>query len=112
MRVRFEMSGGYGGLFAAEPLEVDVDSSTLPEKERAAFVEMVRVAMASDAVGAEQGEVMPDLMTYKLRIVDEGAAEDAPTWEAVVDDRTVPDEMVPLIDYMRTAALRRRAEQQ
>lgn len=104
MHVRFEMTGGYGGLFALEPLVAEVDSASLPEDERDRVLEMARAAIASTVVPPEEAEPLPDLMTYKLRIVDDGV------WEAVLDDRTVPERAWPLIDYMRDLALRGRAD--
>ena len=51
MRVRFEMSGGYGGLYAAEPLTTEVDSEALPEVERD---DLVRMARAAATLGARR----------------------------------------------------------
>jgi len=105
MRVIFEMSGGYGGLYAAEPLTTEVDSEALPEAERDDLVRMARAAMASVPV-PEQPEMAPDLMSYRLEIVD------GDHWEIVLDDRTVPEDVWPLIEYMQATAIQKRLEQQ
>ena len=101
MKVHFEMSGGYGGLYAADPLAVDVDIEALPEDERAELRRMARDAMASPPV-PDHPDVAPDLMTYRLRI------DDGDRWEVVVDDRTMTEDMLPLVEYMQSIAIQKR----
>ncbi len=105
MRVRFEMSGGYGSLYAAEPLTTEVDSEALPEVERDDLVRMARAAMAAVLV-SEQPEMAPDLMSYRLEIVD------GDHWEVVMDVQTVTEDVWPLIAYMLATAIQWRLEQQ
>lgn len=104
MHVRFEMSGGYGGLFALEPLESEVNSTELPDVEREAFEAMARAAMAPPAEAPDDAATAADLMTYRLSFVDDES------WEVVLDERTVPAETWPLLEHMRELAVRRRAE--
>jgi hypothetical protein len=47
----------------------------------------------------------PDLMSYRLEIVD------GDHWEVALDDRTVPEDVWPLIEYMQATAIQRRLEQ-
>ena len=101
MKVHFEMSGGYGGLYSLEPLVADVDSAALPEAERDEFLVMARAAIAAVPL-PEQPEVTPDLMTYRLRVDDEDR------WEVVLDDRSIAEEVWPLIDYMQAIAVQKR----
>ena len=103
MKVHFEMSGGYGGLYAVDPLTADVDAGTLPESERAELLRLARDAMISDPL-PDQPDVIPDLMTYRLRI------DDGDRWEAVPDDRTMPEEVWPLVEYMQSIAMQKRMD--
>ena len=103
MKVHFEMSGGYGGLYAVDPLTADVDAATLPEGERAELLRLARDAMMSVPL-PDQPDVVPDLMTYRLRI------DDGDRWEAVLDDRTMPEEVWPLVEYMQSIAMHKRMD--
>ena len=88
-------------MYAVDPLTVDVDAGTLPEGERAELLRLARDAMASVPL-PNHPDVAPDLMTYRLRIVD------GDHWEAVLDDRTMPENVWPLVEYMQSVAIQKR----
>ena len=44
MRIKFEMSGGYGGLFATKPLALDVNTEGLPDETRNKLIDMVEAS--------------------------------------------------------------------
>ena len=103
MYVRFEMSGGYGGLFATEPLTVELESDDLPDEQRPRFEKIARAALTAASESAAESDNAADLMSYKLHIVDGNDAYDYD-----LDDLTAPPETWPLIEYMRDLAVRRR----
>lgn len=106
MHVRFEMSGGYGGLFAHEPLAVDVESEDLPVEERPRFEELARAARDASPAPSEPSDAATDLMSYRLHIIDNDNS-----YDLVLDDLTVPDPTWPLIEFMRDLAIRRRTKE-
>lgn len=103
MRVHFKMSGGYGGLFAAEPLEVEIDTDD-PAVDAAVRAHLVGlVAATRSSLPAIDGGEAPDQMTYEITI-DDGV----PTAHQLTD-AGMPESAWPLVEYLRDQALARRA---
>jgi len=111
VRIHFEMSGGYGGLFAAEPLACFVDSDSLGEAEAAQLARLVHggrfedLESAAVAQGGDQRRrgAARDTMNYRLEVTDGGR-----TVEHRFDDVTMPAEVRPLVEQLKGIALRER----
>ena len=111
MLIRFEMSGGYGGLFAAEPLSCVIDIDDLGEVEAAQLSELVHegeldeadAALGSGDIGSAKSLAARDTMNYRLQVTDGGR-----TVEHRFDDVTMPAVVRPLVEQLRGIALRER----
>lgn len=106
MHVRFEMSGGYGGLFIEEPLNTELTSDELPIEERPRFEEMAQAAIDASPTPSEASDAATDLTSYRLQIVN-----NHDSYDLVLDDLTVPDPTWPLIEFMRDLAIRDRTKE-
>jgi len=107
MRIEFEMSGGYGGLFATKPLSLDVDTGALSEEERGKLINLVNSSGVQDL----EPQMLPppapsarDTFKYHLRITEAGENR-----SFAFDDSTVPASLRPLLDALRRRAIERRA---
>jgi len=106
MRIEFEFSGGYGGLFAARPLGYRAETDELPDEERDKLLALVRdsgvleLKPARDAGGAGPQR---DVFTYRL-MIGEGAA--AKTF--AFDDASAPPAVRPLLSFLRELAMEQR----
>ena len=108
MRIEFECAGGYGGLFAARPLDYRVESDDLPEDRREKLLALVAssglldMADAPDGAGHGQGQAR-DVFTYKLSIRDQSTSRSFD-----FDDVTAPEKARPLLNYLRELAIEAR----
>jgi len=103
MRVEFEFQGGYGGLFAAEPLRMSVDTEVLDEADGSALVELIRASgLLEESRGGESGGHGParDTFTYRLRLCDGGRER-----SFAFDDASVPAAAQPLLRHLRNRAI-------
>lgn len=106
MRITFEMSGGYGGLFAKRPLSYHVDTDELPEPVREKLLGLVR----SCGILELQSEQMvpasprrPDVYSYALSVTERGV-----TSFYSFDDVSAPAAIRPLLQYLQERAVEQR----
>jgi hypothetical protein len=116
VRIQFETSGGYGGLFATQPLRVEVDTDDATRLDAAEAAALVRLAEES---GLLTGPVQPpgrrgvgpapgmarDVFTYRLVISGEEGER-----AFAFDDTTLPPQARPLVQHLRELAVRRRLD--
>lgn len=100
------MSGGYGGLFTADPLVCDLNTDELsgPDEQ-----ELRRLVEDSGLIGLSEPEPpgaspVRDAFEYRLVIAEAGGRP----FEYRYDDTTVPAQARPLINHLRTVALDQR----
>ncbi|HZR83974.1 MAG TPA: protealysin inhibitor emfourin [Candidatus Binatia bacterium] len=106
MRIEFEMSGGYGGLFAKSPLTYRVDVEALPEALRDELVGLVRSsAILDEPIAPGTPSQARDLMTYRLRIAD-GERDVSVT----LDDQSAPARIRPLLQRLQRLAIEARGQ--
>lgn len=108
MRIEFEMSGGYGGLFAKEPLALRVTVEDLPEDAGRELTGLVAASglLEAPGTGPEPGTAgRPDVLRYTLAISQEGQ-----TRRFVFDDVTLPAAARPLVQYLQSRAVAQRAK--
>lgn len=105
MQIEFEFSGGYGGVFAKNPLVYRANTGDLPEAEREALLELVR---ASGVLELEEPEAGPsrgrDVFDYRLSIRDGELRR-----SLRFDDASAPAAARPLLAHLRKLALEKRA---
>lgn len=105
MRIDFQYSGGYGGLFAKRPLAVSVSVDDLGEDERR---ELLSLVASSGLLETElaQPQASPglqrDVFTYSLSIYEGGKAK-----SFTFDDSTAPASVHPLLAFLRKLAITR-----
>jgi len=104
MQIRFEMSGGYAGMFAARPLTYQVAVDELPEPERTALRELVERSGLLTSPPPEPARATPDALTYRLTITSEGR-----THQLTLHDPSVPAAVRPLLQYLQQRAIAQRA---
>jgi len=102
MRLWFEMSGEWGGS-SFDALATEVDSKALPDGERRALHETVDAVRAGDDAGLDE-EARAQGTIYRLRV------DDGTVTEVVYDDRTLPVDLLPLIELLRDRAIDERIE--
>lgn len=102
MHIKFEFSGGYGGLFAAQPLTLDLDAAALPQPDRDKLLTLIGEAKILKQVGAS--EAARDTYSYKLEIEDRGV-----TTVRTFDDLSAPGTVRPLLQFLQKLALQQRA---
>jgi hypothetical protein len=108
MRIEFEMSGGYGGLFAKQPLALRVTVEDLPEDARRELTDLVAASALLEAAGAEpepRPVGRPDVLQYTLAISQEGQ-----TRRFDFDDVTLPAAARPLVQWLQSRAVEQRAK--
>lgn len=109
MRLLFEMSGMSGEPDAALDTEIEVDE--LPNSERRALEETIEAVRAGDDAGLDDSTASEG-MTYRLLIgprreaARTGADEEA--IELIFDERTLPVDLLPLIEVLRDRAIEER----
>jgi len=103
MRIEFEFSGGYGGLFAKHPLALSVDIDNLPEDERTELLKLVQSSGLLDMDPAHSPappNQQRDAFAYRLSIYD---GEQAKSF--AFDDATAPADVHPLLAILRKRAM-------
>ena len=106
MQIRFEMSGGYAGVFAARPLTSVVALNSLPENERAQVQALLDASGLLQKAARESttGALGGDAQTYQLTITADGT-----TRRFTFDDTTVPPAARPLLQHLQQRAIADRA---
>ena len=105
MRLRFEMSGGYGGIFATRPLAYDVTLDELPDSDRRALSDVLSASGLLEASPlASAPPSRPDALTYRLTITAGGQSR-----RFVFDDISVPPAARPLLQHLQARAITLRA---
>src|SRR5262245_37122203 len=105
MRLHFEMTGGYSGIFAAKPLVCDVADSDLAEAERGELRERVAASGLLEAEPAAFATTpRADVLAYRLIITHAGT-----TRTFVFDDTNAPGSARPLLEHFQKRALDARA---
>ena len=106
MHVEFEFSGGYGGLFATEPLTYRAELEELPEETRSRLSELIRSSglLESEPPAVREGTGQArDTFTYRLSIREKNSIR-----RFCVDDVSAPPGVHPLLDFLRDLALESR----
>ena len=105
MQLRFEMSGGYAGAFAAHPLTSVVTVDELPEAEREQLRHLVDSSGLLQTAPRDAGPTgHGGGMSYQLAITTEGE-----TRRFTFDDTTVPPAARPLLQALQQRAIVERA---
>ena len=97
MKVRYRQSGGYAGLV----LGCELDTDKLPPGEAAQLARLVKQA-ALDKVGIKQSSRGRDLINHEIIVENNGR-----TTKASFDDMTIPADVPPLLDFLRSRATAR-----
>jgi hypothetical protein len=101
MRVRFEISGGFGSS-PFGTLATEMEDSNLPDAERRALHETLDAVEAGDGAGLSSGDEHGELL-YRLRVDERDV-------EVVYDDMTMPVDVWPLVELLRDRAIAERIE--
>jgi hypothetical protein len=108
MRIVFEMSGGYGGLFAKRPLSYRVDTDELPEPARNTLLALIRSCGILDLQQEERGSGIPsrpDVYHYTLSLSEKGTVT-----SLTFDDVSAPPAVRPLLQYLQERAVEERMQ--
>jgi hypothetical protein len=106
MRIVFEMSGGFGGLFATAPLSYEATTDALPGQEADLLRRLVEESglLAPEQRPATRSEASArDVFQYRVQVTTGGR-----TYRYDFDDTTVPARARPLLEHLTSAAMRRR----
>jgi len=106
MRIRFEMSGGFGGPFAIAPLSYETTTDDLPSQDAdqlRRLVEESGLLAPGQWPAARPDGSARDVFQYQLQVVTGSR-----TYRYDFDDTTVPDQARPLLDHLTAAAMHRR----
>jgi hypothetical protein len=106
MQIRFQMSGGFGGLFTAAPLFYETDTDDLPRKEADLLHRLVEesgLLAAGQRPAARSTGLARDVFQYQVQVSTGGR-----TYRYDLDDTTVPDQARPLLDHLTAAATQQR----
>ena len=106
MRIWFEFSGGYGGLFAAQPLALDLDAAALLDSDRDELLTLIGEAklLEQTAQPSAGSRAARDSFQYKLEIEDRGVNR-----AYGFDDVSAPAAVRPLLQFLQKLAMQRRA---
>jgi len=100
MRIYFVYRGGYGGVFARDPLEYRVNVPDLPPQEQAEIQALLAdsglVSMSPSPAGAKS-------VTYSFSLTDRGS-----TKTHSFDELEVPPAVRPLFAYFQELAIQQR----
>lgn len=103
MRIEFEFAGGYGGLFAKQPLALRLDTDALAEDERTELMRLIQASglleMAPTAPQGRPGQTR-DAFAYRLTLRDEATDK-----SFAFDDATAPASVHPLLADLRRRAM-------
>ena len=106
MQIRFQMSGGFGGLFATAPLSYEADTGNLPRQESdllRRLVEESGLLVAGQGPPARPEGLARDVFQYQVQVITGGR-----TYWYDFDDTTVPTQARPLLDHLTAAAVHQR----
>jgi hypothetical protein len=106
VRITFEMSGGFGGLFTTAPLSYETTTDDLPAQEAdllRRLVEESGLLTPGQRPAARPGAAARDVFQYQIQVATGGR-----TYRYNFDDTTVPDRARPLLEHLTSAAMRRR----
>ena len=105
MRIDFQFSGGYGGLFAKHPLALCMNADDLAEDERRELLSLVESSGLLETEPAPAGSrpgPQRDVFTYRLSIREGDMVK-----SFAFDDSTVPASAHPLLAFLRQLAIDR-----
>ncbi|MGI9614675.1 MAG: hypothetical protein ACR2QO_17325 [Acidimicrobiales bacterium] len=92
-------------------LDTDIDVDELPVPERGALEETIDAIRSGDDAGLDDSTA-PEGTTYRLviRAIPEGTSggDDGEAIELVFDERTLPVDLLPLIEVLRDRAIEER----
>ena len=94
MKIRYRQGGGYAGLV----LGCELDTKQMSQGEAQELARLVKQA-ALDQVGVKKSASGRDLTTYEISVEDNGR-----TIKAAFDDMTIPSNVEPLLDFLRSRA--------
>ena len=105
MRIDFEFSGGYGGLFAAKPLGYRADTDALSEELRDRLLSLIAESgiLGLEAAPPTGPGPQRDVFNYRLTL---GEGDDAKVF--VFDDASAPPGVRPLLNALRQLAMAER----
>jgi hypothetical protein len=98
MKVRYRQTGGFGGLNFGS----DLDSEQLPPNEAKELERLVQQAALHRAGVKKSRGAGRDLADYEISVEDHGR-----TIRAAFDDMTIPGNVQPLLDFLRSRATAR-----
>lgn len=104
MQIEFSFSGGYGGLFAAQPRRFHVDSARLPEIDREklhALIQSSRIFTLSPEQYTAMDTRPRDAFVYSLTITDAGNRR-----SFNFDDLSAPVSVRPLLQFLKELSFR------
>jgi hypothetical protein len=94
MKIKFRQSGGYAGL----RMGCDLDTNLLPLEEAAELQSLVEGSGVAQSQSS-RSENAADLINYEITIeTKEG------TRQIAFDDLTLPESIIPLLDYLQSHA--------
>jgi hypothetical protein len=109
MEIEFEFSGGYGGLFAGQPLVFRARTDELPQDVRERLSNLIQAA-GLDTIETDEasprGGPARDTFQYRLVLRDRGGVR-----SFSFDDVNAPAAVHPLLACLRELAIARRADE-
>ncbi len=108
MLIKFELSGGYGGLFVAHPLSQVIDTDQLPQQMRDEIIGLIGSSGILDLQGVQARSPtkrVPDVLNYRITIKHEGVEK-----SILLDDTNAPLAVRPLLKYLQALALKNRMQ--
>ena len=108
MQLEFEMSGGYGGLFATKPLSIRVNTDELADKGQTELIELIELIEASKLRNLTREDIAPpnpgvrDAFQYRLTLINAGERR-----QLAFDDSNLPAALRPLVETLKRLALER-----
>lgn len=106
MRITFQQSGGFGGLFVTAPLSYEADTDDLPRPEADLLRRLVDesgLLSPGQRPSAGADPRARDVFHYRLQITTGHGS-----YRYDFDDTNVPSPARPLLDHLTAAALKRR----
>jgi hypothetical protein len=108
VQIRFQMSGGFGGIFATAPLSYETNTDDLPRQEAdllRRLVEESGLLATGRRPSASSAGLARDVFQYQVQVITGGR-----TYRYDFDDTTVPDRARPLLDHLTAAAMHQRTD--
>ncbi len=106
MLIGFQFSGGYGGLFAKQPLSICIDTDNITVEERNELLTLLKSSGLLDTKltsTAMKSTRHRDVFTYRLTIREQ---EMEMTFS--FDDTTVPVATRPLLAFLKQLAIEKK----